>query len=294
MSSDDLQPIRDALNAGDQQTAQKLLHPLLKDQPSAEVWYLAAQACKSDEKAIECLRYALELEPQHNGAKRMLFRLEDAKPNEVWPPNSAVEDIEMPAIEAMSELPPLKQVRYRRKRSASRTLVLISLLALGMCCSLVTMNLVGIITGPITTLTEITGGPTPVGAIDGTPIAVVNNAPLLMIPLQSKPIHEKDADVLEAGYEHEYTFTARKGTAMAIYVQFLSLAANRVSRNVAVLRPDDSDATPTCEHDTIIEGDNNITLTCEIDITGTWKVRILGRTGESVGAYFVGVEPIEA
>ncbi len=289
MLSDSLQPIREALKAGDKQTAQKLLRPLLKDQPSAEVWYLAAQACKTDDKAIECLRYALELEPQHSGANRMLFKLEGAKPK------SAVEEvIEPPSIEALAELPPLKKVRNRRKRSASRTLVLISLLALGMCCSLVTMNLVGIITGPITTLTEITGGPTPVGAIDGTPIADVNNAPLLLTPSQSKPIQDKDADVLEAGYEHEYTFAAQKGTAMAIYVQFLSLAANQVSRNVVVVRPDGSDATPKCEHDTIIQGDNNVTLTCEIDITGTWKVRILGRQGESVGAYFVGVEPIQA
>jgi hypothetical protein len=77
-----------------------------------------------------------------------------------------------------------------------------------------------------------------------------------------------------------------------VYVQFLSLAANRVSRNVVVLRPDGSNATPTCTQDAILQGDNNVTLDCPIDKTGTWKVRILGRDRESVGAYFVGIQAV--
>ncbi len=99
--------------------------------------------------------------------------------------------------------------------------------------------------------------------------------------------------MLEPGYVHEYTFAGVHGQEYAIYVQFLSLGANRVSRNVVVLRPDDSDAT-NCQADAILQGDNNITLTCPLDATGTWKVRILGRAGESVGAYFVGVQQIQS
>jgi hypothetical protein len=96
------------------------------------------------------------------------------------------------------------------------------------------------------------------------------------------------ADVIEPGYAHDFTFDAETGSEIAIYVQFLSVAANRVSRNVVVLRPDGSDATPTCDRDAILEGDNNVTYICTIDADGTWVVRVLGREKESVGAFFIG------
>jgi len=283
MASDTLQPVREALKAGDKKTAQKLLSPIIKTQPSANAWYLAAVACSTDEKAIFCLRQALALEPQHSAANRMLFKLEGAKPVAV---------AEQPPLEVLTVEPLKKVKRAKKKRSATRTLVLISLLLLGICLSTLTMNLAGLITGPITALTELSGGPTPVREIGGTPIAQVANAPLLVKPSQSKELQGRDADVLEPGYLNEYTFTGSRGQDVAIYIQFLSIAANKVSRNVVVMRPDNSDATSKCERDTIIQGDNNITLTCTIDTPGIWKVRILGREKESVGAYFVGVQNI--
>jgi hypothetical protein len=63
---------------------------------------------------------------------------------------------------------------------------------------------------------------------------------------------------------------------------------------VALLRPDHSNGTSTCQKDVLLQGDNNSTLTCTLDVTGVWKVRILGRAQESVGAYFVGVEQISS
>lgn len=281
MPPDPLQPIRDALKAGDKPTAQKLLNPLLKAQPTAETWYLAAQACPTNDKAIICLRKALALQPQHSGANRMLFKLEGAKPHD---------PTDVHKVEVMLPDEPLKKVRRGKKRSAGRTIVLLGLLLLGMSCSLLTMNLVGLVHGPITAVIELTGGATPVAAIDGKPLSDVSNAPLRVAPSQTKPLNARDADVLEPGYAHEYTFLGTQGREVVIYVQFLSLAANRVSRNVVVLTPDGYNATPACTHDTILQGNNNITLDCQIDKTGTWKVRILGRDRESVGAYFVGVE----
>src|SRR5215208_5727348 len=111
----------------------------------------------------------------------------------------------------------------------------------------------------------LTGGATPVTQIDGLPLSEIEDAPLRVVPAQTEPLVERDTDVLEPGYEHEYTFAGTDGVEMAIYVQFLSLAANRVSRNVVVLRPDDSDATDLCERNTILEGDNNLALTCVLD-----------------------------
>ncbi len=287
MPADALQQIREALKAGDKKTAQELLRPQLQYQPTAELWYLAAQACATDEKAIQCLRKALELQPQHSGANRMLHKLEGAIPKtvEVPPPLK----LDAPTLEKLTEMP-LKKVRRKKKRSTGRRLLLLGLLLLGMSCSLITMNMAGIITGPITLLTKILGGGAPVTQIGGKPISEVSDAPLEVEPSQIKPLENRDANVIEPGYAHEYTFEARRGWEMAIYVQFLSIAANKVSRNVVVLRPNNTDATPTCDRNAILQGDNNVTFTCLIDADGLWKVRILGRDHESVGAYFVGAE----
>jgi hypothetical protein len=179
---------------------------------------------------------------------------------------------------------------HRKKASTTRRIVILSVLLIAASVTLFTLNMVGIISGPITAVTILTGGATPVREIDGVPLHLVEDAPLRVEPAQTELLEARDADVLEPGYEHEYTFTGRADREMAIYVQFLSLAANRVSRNVVLLRPDNSDATSLCQRDSILQGDNNIALICSLDAAGEWKVRILGREGESVGAYFVGVE----
>jgi hypothetical protein len=168
--------------------------------------------------------------------------------------------------------------------------------------------MVGLVRGVVTTVTVLTGGPTPVTEYEGIPLEQLEDAPAILPSSHREQIGEKtseedsavtttgggqDADVLENGYLHEYTFDAVSGNEYAIYVQFLSFAANAVSRNVVVLRPDGTDAGANCQRDHILEGDNNITYICAIDMTGTWNVRILGRDGESVGAYFIGIERMQ-
>lgn len=303
MQPDPLFDVRKALEAGDKKAAQRLLRPLLNAQPTAEMWRLAAQACPTNEKAIECLRRAIALDPHHDGANRLLAKLENlqnaktsanGKPAVTQTADAGITpalDDDLPSVDLLTEVPKKKR---RKKRSGTRTIVLLSVLLFGMCCSLITMNMVGVISGPITAVTMLTGGATPVTHVDGVPLRDVADAPLRIAPAQSEPLEERDTDVLEPGYEHEYTFTGSRGQEVAIYVQFLSIAANHVSRNVVVLRPDETDATAQCERGTILQGDNNITLTCPLDTSGVWKVRILGRETESVGAYFVGIEPMGA
>ena len=300
MSSDPLMPIRDALNAGDKKAAQKMLRPLLNDHPTAEMWRLAAQACTTTEKAIECLRRAVALDPFHDGANRLLFKLESAQSMMlVVEEQPSVEMLTAPthdltppwAVTAETIAPP--EVRQIKKKShKTRNLLLLCLLLLGIAASVFTLNVVGIISGPITALTMLLGGAAPVRDIGGVPITEVEAASTLISPSHSEPLAGRDTDVLEPGYQHEYTFDGRFGQEAAIYVQFLSLAANRVSRNVVLLRPDGTDATVECTRDTILQGDNNVALTCRLDATGEWRLRILGREGESVGAYFVGVEQL--
>lgn len=302
MQPDPLFNARKALEAGDKKAAQRLLRPLLNDQPTAELWRLASQACTTNEKAIECLRHAVALDPNHDGANRLLAKLENlqhpqpaANGKRETQESPAVttpsfED-DLPSVDLLAHVPPKKR---RKKRSGTRTIVLLSVLLFSLCCSLITMNMIGVISGPITAVTMLMGGATPVTHVDGVPLRDVADAPLRVLPAQSEMLEERDTDVLEPGYEHEYTFSGSRGQEVAIYVQFLSIAANRVSRNVVVLRPDETDATDQCERGTILEGDNNITLTCLLDTSGVWKVRILGRETESVGAYFVGIEPMGA
>jgi hypothetical protein len=137
------------------------------------------------------------------------------------------------------------------------------------------------------------GLPTPVLEFNGTPLADLENAPLLLTPSHSEIANTRDMEILDNGYLNEHTFEARAGEEMLVYVQFLSVNANRVSRNVMIMAPNGKDAGGQCFRDTILQGDTNITFACLIQQTGTYRVRVLGRDGESVGTYFVGVESLD-
>jgi hypothetical protein len=296
----DFERIREALNAGDKATARALLPPLIKTRPTADLWVMAARACESKADAIKCLRKALDLDPYHNRANTLLLQIEkiDAPTSAEW------ERLTAPP-RPRAKTTPVEQGKRKRRMTTWRWITLISFFLLGSACSLFTLNMVGLIKGVVTTATILTGGPTPVAAIQGIPIGQIQDAPVVVPSSHREEIGQRsseddravrtttggqDTDVLEHGYLHEYTFEARVGSEYAIYVQFLSFAANRVSRNVVVLRPDGTDVGGGCQRDQILEGDNNITLLCHIDVTGTWNVRILGRDGESVGVYFIGIE----
>ena len=305
----DLESIRAALKNGDKATARRLLPPLLKAQPTADLWTLAALACEQKQDGIKCLRKALALDPLHTQANRLLFKWEGAKPPTAAEWERLTGDSAAPLPEKIMAAPaPLKAVKHNRKRSPWRWVVLLSFLLLGSACSLFTLNMIGVINGVFTRATVLLGGPTPVSQWNGQSLESVSNAPEVIPPSQSEQIGAtlseddravrtltggRDADVLDPGYSHQYTFEAQAGDLYGIYVQFLSLGAAHVSRNVAVLQPDGSSATDTCERESILQGDNNVAYICDIHRSGTWSVRILGREGESVGAYFVGIEQIQ-
>lgn len=298
-----LKLIREALSGGDRATARALLPALIKTQPTPDLWVLAARACESQEDAVKCLRKALQLDPYHNRANNLLLKIDGL---------SAPTAAEWERLTARPRLPveemPLKKIRRKRRMTTWRWVTLISFILLGSACSLFTLNMVGLIKGLVTTATILTGGPTPVSVYQGIPLAQVQDAPAIVPSSHREEIGQRtseddravrtttggqDTDVLEHGYLHEYTFEAAAGAEYAVYVQFLSFAANRVSRNVVILRPDGTDASSICQRDHILAGDNNITYLCDIDMAGTWNVRILGRDGESVGVYFIGIERMQ-
>jgi len=277
-----LQPIRDALTAGDKKKAQELLRPLLR-QPTPELWVLASKACATREQAIDCLRRALALDPYHTDANRLLLKLEGARPGGIPEP------VKVQINE--KDLLPLKKVKRKPVNWTRRIMILLGVFLLGSSCSLLTLNMIGVVSGPIGLVIQVTGGPKPVTEVEGVPLAQAgDDAVMAVAAAQSEPAQVRDTDVLDNGYLHEYKFDGVEGDTALIYVQFLSLTANRVSRNVAVVAPGGRNIADDCARDRILQGDNNVTFTCELPRTGEYVIRILGRTNESVGAYFVGVE----
>jgi hypothetical protein len=133
-------------------------------------------------------------------------------------------------------------------------------------------------------------GEQPVTEIDGVALADVPNAIMKVEPSHETELARSEAvaEVMEPGFVHEHSFQAYSGEELAIGVQFLSLNANRVSRNMVILDPDGQQV--RCQRDRILEGDNGAMLTCNIDKTGVWRLRILGREGESTGVYVISVE----
>jgi hypothetical protein len=285
--SKDLKLITRAIESGEKTAARKLLRPMLANNPTAEVWYLAARACEDDKHAIQCLRKALELEPLHSGANRMLFRIEGAKPQKPGeqPPLSA---LVTPVKE--EDLEPLKKANRKRKRTTWQKIGCISGILLSLSSTLLVMGFLG---SPIIgkALGVISGRP-PVQEINGTPVEARPDAPVVVTPQQSRELQSgvANSDTLFGGYAHEYTYDARSGDELAILIQFDSPTAGSVSRNVAVLTPTGANAISSCELDHILQGDNGIALTCHVSQPGTWRVRIFGRDGESTGAYFISID----
>ncbi|MGB1287392.1 MAG: hypothetical protein ACPG7F_12715, partial [Aggregatilineales bacterium] len=185
------------------------------------------------------------------------------------------------------------QERKGRQRRFTRIGCFFSIL-LSMSCSVFAFRAIGWLPSQVTgTLNTLLGGMAPVYEIDGIPIEDRYDAPLIMTPAMIKDASPQGMEVMDAGYLHEHQFDGLAGAEYAIYVQFLSDQANQVSRNVVVLNPFNQDATGSCQRGNILEGDNNITLICSLNNTGTWKLRVLGREGESVGAYFIGVQKLD-
>jgi hypothetical protein len=131
-------------------------------------------------------------------------------------------------------------------------------------------------------------------AIAGTPLAQRPDAITTLQPSLVEVATSQDMEILDAGYLHQHTFDGYAGQEYAIYVQFLSVNAADVPRNVALIAPDGREATRLCNRGRILQGGSNLTLTCLLDRSGTWRVNVLGREGESVGTYFIGVERLDA
>ena len=71
-----LQPVVQAIKAGDKASARTMLKDILQDDPSPEAWLLVARVSKTPEQAIKAVQKALKLDPNHAQARKMLTRLQ--------------------------------------------------------------------------------------------------------------------------------------------------------------------------------------------------------------------------
>jgi len=296
--STSLQEIKTLIESNRKKEARQQLKDILKNDPSADAWYLTALAVDKEEDKIRCLREALKLDEFHTPANRLLYQIEGGMPlaerermSQHQEKQKKTDSAPLEKIERQMKKDRFQKHKERQRRR-TRMGCLFSLM-LSVSCSMFAFSAIGMLPGFIGTITGLIGGPVPVYDIDGTPIEDVPDALVIMTPAQSNEASNQDVDIMDHGYLHEYQFSARAGRTYAVYVQFMSLNANAVSHNVAVINEVGEDVTYLCERESILEGDNGVTYLCRAESSGEWAVRILGVNGESVGAYFVGVESLQ-
>lgn len=67
--------VRSALAKGDKKEASRLLEAILRDEPTADAWYMAAQMTSNEDTAVKYLRRALMIDPDHRLSRDMMRRL---------------------------------------------------------------------------------------------------------------------------------------------------------------------------------------------------------------------------
>jgi serine/threonine protein kinase len=246
-----------------------------------------ASQSKDRFEAISYLKRALELEPLHSRANRMLFQLEGAKPSSVAPlepvrPSVRLDD---------SGLQPLKKVKHKRQRNPWTIIAVVCFILMNATLLLVVLSAFGQGGTIMGFIDQLRGTPAPVLEVDGTPAGEIPNLVLTIPPVISEELRPEVpvSDVLDAGRTHEYSFTGAAGSEVLIGIQFFSPSASAVSKHVALIDPQGGSGKRQCYQDTIIQGSAGVAYICTINISGEWRIRILGIQGESTGAYVISI-----
>jgi Tfp pilus assembly protein PilF len=73
--NDEFYPIEAAIKAGELAYARECLRDILRLDPSADAWYLAAAVARTPEQRQQCLEKALLLDPDHRQAQLALTQI---------------------------------------------------------------------------------------------------------------------------------------------------------------------------------------------------------------------------
>lgn len=250
---------------------------------TADDWYRKAVSAESPEEAITYLKQALELEPLHSKANRMLFQVEGAVPR-----NAPAKAVATPISAA--ELAALKKVNNKpRQRSAFSYVVAVGILLFALSAVYFVLSLTG---SPIASqIANILQGRRSVTAINGVPVEQIPNAVLIVQSQATTDIRngQKLTGSVDHGFGHEYVFSVRSGEAVGIGLWSASSTANHVGENVAVLDADGNNAEAHCTRSREGSEDTNVQFRCSVNQNGKWRIRIFGIDGESAGDYWVTV-----
>ncbi|MEZ4670449.1 MAG: serine/threonine-protein kinase [Anaerolineae bacterium] len=250
---------------------------------TADDLYRKAVNTEDKDEAITFLKRALELEPLHSKANRVLFQLEGAVPKNA-PPKAVPNPV--PGI----ELSELKKVNNKpRQRNVSTYIVGVGILLFVLSAIYFVLTLTG---SPLATqIANVLQGRRAVTSVDGVPVEQVPNVVLAVQPQDTSTIinDQKISDSVEHGYGHEYVFSVRAGTTIRAGVWSVSSTAKHLGENVAMLDENGNNAESLCSRSHEGSEDNNVQFTCQVKQDGKWRVRIFGIKGESSGPYWVSV-----
>ena len=291
-----LKAARRLIRQGEQAKARHVLKPVIEQAPTAEAWFVLAVAMETREKAIRCLKASLEIDAWYAPANRMLSELQEVE--SLPETNANVINDQLLLSDLVSDLDdvPDAPLSYERitRRSRRRFGCVYGLLLISSITSLLTLSLLGVVPGGITLITLLRGGPQPVTQINQTPIANVPDAALLIEPAMQKQSDADNVEIIDHGYVHEYSFDAVVGDEFEGYVQFLSFEASNVQQNVVIVDPDGERVPESVcffrGDSGLLNGDSSANFNCQINMDGTWRVRVLGIRGQSIGTYFLRVE----
>ncbi|MEP6984990.1 MAG: serine/threonine-protein kinase, partial [Chloroflexota bacterium] len=220
----------------------KIQTPLTKKTDTADEWVKKAMIAEKADDAIGYLKRALELEPLHSKANRMLFQMEGAVPK------SAVGYARTVVPLPVGDLSPLKKANASsKKRSNWFYAALIGSILVGV--SIVFFLLMATHSPIATQIANIIQGKRAVTEIGGVPLAKVPNAVMQVTPQDRTTIlaSQKISDTLENGYAHAYIFDTSAGQSIAVGVWFISSAARHVTKNVAVVDANGKSAGNRCQ-----------------------------------------------
>ncbi len=276
---------RTVIDIGTDISGKKIEIPQPKRTESAEDWMQKAMSTIDQDEVIRYLKRALEIEPFHSKANRLLFQLEGAVPHQATPkPKPAV------AVTA-SDLSTLKKATtYGQKQNPWSV-------AIGIAVAVVIISVVFfyLMLGGSPVATQIANfiqGKHAVTEIEGVPISQVPDAVLKITP-QDRIFVENGGKInakIENGFSSAYVFNVAEGQLFGIAVAYVDLSAVHVSENVAVIDASGNSADDRCDITRNLNADNAVSFTCSINQTGQWTVRILGIDGESTGSYWVSIQ----
>lgn len=253
---------------------------------TAEVFYQQAVAASDPKEAIRLLKRALELEPLHSKANRLLFQLEGATP--VLKESRSATPAPVVATE------PLRKAAPRQREHGMGFWISISaVVVLGFTLLVYLLYNSGTPLGQ--QIGDLLTGKRPVTQINGTPVQFIPNVVLTVSPYQTRevvPGAERMRGVAENGIAYDYTLKVKAGRTYNVVVVFSSPTATRVNKQVAVLDANGLSAESRCRREPPIDANMDISamLTCTVDADGVWRVRVFGVEGESTGDYFVRVD----